>query len=202
MKSTTVFLFLILAISSNIVFGQMPDSIGSILSQITQVPSTDPLIIQDDFVSNGFRKFEGKRKITAIILHSAYCLNYMDTFNLECILHEFKTYGVSAHYIIDRQGNIHRLVKENDVSFHAGKGTLPDGNTAPNSSSIGIEMVNSKTSKFSYLQYLAAIRLVKDIQKRHLIKYVLGHHDIAPSRKTDPWNFDWNFFRTMLKVYK
>jgi len=160
------------------------------------------LNIKDKLFSNGFRKYEGQRRINAIVLHSAYCLNSSDSFNLECVLHEFKSYGVSAHYIIDRQGNIHRLVKENDVSYHAGKGTLPDGNTSPNTSSIGIEIINSKTGKFSYLQYLSAIRLVKDIQKRHPIKYVLGHHEIAPSRKTDPWNFDWKFFNTMLKVYK
>jgi N-acetylmuramoyl-L-alanine amidase len=180
---------------------QVKDSLVKIRETVETI-NTNGLIIQNKLFSNGFRKFDGNRNVNAIILHSAYCLNSADTFNLECVLHEFKYYGVSAHYIIDRQGNIHRLVKENDVSYHAGKGTLPDGNTAPNTSSIGIEIVNSKTSKINYLQYLSAIRLVKDIQKRHPIKYVLGHHDIAPSRKTDPWNFDWNFFNTMLKVYK
>jgi len=36
--------------------------------------------------------------------------------------------------------------------------------------------------------------LVKDIKSRYNIKYVLRHSDIAPDRKTDPWNMNWADF--------
>lgn len=37
----------------------------------------------------------------------------------------------------------------------------------------------------------AILNLVKNIKNKYVIKFVLRHSDIAPMRKTDPWNFDW-----------
>jgi len=33
--------------------------------------------------------------------------------------------------------------------------------------------------------------LIASLKKQYPIKSVVGHQDIAPGRKTDPWNFDW-----------
>lgn len=102
---------------------------------------------------------------------------------------QFADYGVSAHYVIDRSGQIHQLVKNNDIAYHAGKSQLPDGTTSVNSCSIGIEIMCTYTSGPNQAQYEALQNLVQQLDAAYHFKYILGHSDIAPGRKTDPWQF-------------
>jgi N-acetyl-anhydromuramyl-L-alanine amidase AmpD len=102
--------------------------------------------------------------------------------------------------MIDREGVVYRLVNEKDIAYHAGKSILPQsGRKMLNGSSIGIELLNSPTDPPTREQYQALAGLIKDIKSRYDIKYVVGHSDIAPGRKTDPWLFDWNELNTLLK---
>lgn len=148
----------------------------------------------------GFERVYGERKIDAIILHSSFCINSSNPFDLFCVLAEYKRHGVAAHYLIDREGNIHRLVKENDIAFHAGFGKMPDGYNAINRRSVGIELINSETQGPTELQYEALGKLVKDLKQRHKIKYIKGHNHIAPGRKSDPWKFNWKTFYESIKI--
>ncbi|MCS7184104.1 MAG: peptidoglycan DD-metalloendopeptidase family protein [Patescibacteria group bacterium] len=140
----------------------------------------------------GFKKYHGKRKIDTIIIHSSYNTFDEDHYNIDKIIEIYKQYGVSAHYLIDREGKIYRLVEENDIAYHAGKSRMPDGRSEVNLFSIGIELIYHKNESPNELQYQKLNELIRDIKKRHNIKYILGHKDIAPERKDDPWNFDWN----------
>ncbi len=104
---------------------------------------------------------------------------------------------VSAHYMIDEDGSIYRLVAEDKRAWHAGVSEW-DGITDINSVSIGIELVNPGHEfgyrEFPPAQMEALAALCKDIVSRHEIKTVLGHSDVAPSRKQDPGElFDWNW---------
>jgi len=105
---------------------------------------------------------------------------------------------VSAHYLIDEDGTIHRLVAEDKRAWHAGAarwGRIEDVNSA----SIGIELVNPG-HEFGYrdfpdAQIEALIGLVGDIKERYAITRgnVVGHSDIAPTRKQDPGElFPWH----------
>jgi hypothetical protein len=147
----------------------------------------------------GFERVYGERKIDALIIHSSFCVNSLNPFDLYCVLAEYKRHGVAAHYLIDREGNIHRLVNENNVAFHAGFGKMPDGYNAINTRSMGIELINSETEGPNEAQYQALSRLVKDIKLRHKIKYIKGHSQIAPGRKSDPWKFNWKTFYESIK---
>jgi murein DD-endopeptidase MepM/ murein hydrolase activator NlpD len=133
-----------------------------------------------------------QREIDTIIIHSSYNPFGNDYYNVNKILQIYKNYGVSAHYLIDRQGNIYQLVDEKNIAYHAGKSKMPDGRTGVNYFSIGIELIYHKNESPNEIQYASLNRLIKDIKSRHNIKYILGHQDIAPERKDDPWNFDWN----------
>lgn len=104
--------------------------------------------------------------------------------------------GVSAHYLIDTDGTVYRLVDENRRAWHAGVSEW-EGRTWLNSTSIGIEMVNlgfreTPTGRqwypFSEAQIQALIPLLKDIEQRHGLdrRAIVGHSDIAPGRKQDP----------------
>lgn len=147
----------------------------------------------------GKRTCSSPRKVDAIILHSTYAKDSKDSFSMKEILSQFKKYRVSAHYIIGRDGKVTRLVPENQISFHGGKGCMPDNKNHINTRSIGIELVNSTYTKYTNHQYASLVRLVKDIENRHKIKYILGHNEIAPDRKTDPWNFEWDLFWKLLR---
>jgi N-acetylmuramoyl-L-alanine amidase len=105
--------------------------------------------------------------------------------------------GVSAHYTIDEAGTVWRHVAEHRRAWHAGLGGWR-GDRDLNSRSIGIELVN-RGHEFGYQPFPAAqmaalLELARDLIRRHRIRPdgVLGHSDIACTRKIDPGEgFDW-----------
>ena len=104
---------------------------------------------------------------------------------------------VSAHYMVDEDGGVFRLVLEDKSAWHAGV-SYWRGATDINDRSVGIEIVNPG-HEFGYRPFtspqMAAVRsLLGDIVARHGIApaRVVGHSDIAPARKQDPGElFDW-----------
>lgn len=155
-----------------------------------KIAPADKINISSKFVSWGYKKTYA-RKIDTIIIHSTYNALGGDPFSLDKILDIYKSYGVSPHYIIDRSGKIYRLVADENIAYHAGESRVPDGRAGVNNFSIGIELINSKTEKPKDDQYAALKKLIARLKSEYSIKYVLGHNQIAPGRKDDPWNFDW-----------
>ncbi len=107
------------------------------------------------------------------------------------------TAEVSAHYLIEEDGRLFRLVDEAERAWHAGVG-LWRGDSNINDRSIGIELVNPGHEygyrPFPAAQMAALIGLAVDILARHPIpaQNVVGHSDVAPMRKQDPGElFDW-----------
>lgn len=104
---------------------------------------------------------------------------------------------VSAHYMIDEDGTVTRLVDEGKRAWHAGR-SYWRGITDVNSASVGIELVNPGHEwgyhPFPDAQMEALVPLLAAIMQRHGIppENVVGHSDIAPARKDDPGElFDW-----------
>ena len=104
---------------------------------------------------------------------------------------------VSAHYVVDEDGGVLRLVAEARRAWHAGRGVW-QGETDCNAASIGIEVVNPG-HEFGYrdfpeAQIEAVIRLMGDIRDRWTIPdaRIIAHSDLAPDRKQDPGErFPW-----------
>lgn len=104
---------------------------------------------------------------------------------------------VSAHYMIEEDGRVFRLVPEDRRAWHAGVACWA-GRRDINARSIGIELVNPG-HEFGYRDFTAQqmgslVILCTDILARHAIapERVLGHSDVAPARKQDPGErFDW-----------
>lgn len=98
--------------------------------------------------------------------------------------------GVSSHYLITREGAVLQLVDENLRAWHAGPSWW-GGQTDMNSASIGIELDNTGMEPFPPEQIGALIRLLEEVTARHRIPRanILGHADIAPTRKSDPSAF-------------
>jgi len=161
----------------------------------------DSLNIINKKVNFGYAE-NSNRTINSVIVHSTFNNSGGEKYDIDLVIKQFSLYGVSAHYVIGRDGKIYQLVDEKDNSYHAGKSSLPDGTTNVNSCSIGIELMTSYTESPTEEQSKALLALINNIKKRYSIKYVLRHSDIAPVRKTDPWNFDWEAFKKRLEETK
>lgn len=104
---------------------------------------------------------------------------------------------VSAHYMVEEDGGVHVLVREEDRAWHAGRSQW-QGDEDLNSRSIGIEIVNGGHDfglpAYPDVQIDAVIELCLAIQERWKIPQsrIVGHSDIAPERKDDPGErFPW-----------
>jgi N-acetylmuramoyl-L-alanine amidase len=104
---------------------------------------------------------------------------------------------VSAHYVVEEDGAVFRLVAEGRRAAHAGI-SFWRGRRALNGNSIGIEIVNPGHEwgyrPYPALQMAAVCDLCLGIMTRHPIEQrnVVAHSDIAPDRKQDPGElFDW-----------
>ena len=152
-------------------------------------------------------------RIRHIVIHYT-SENFEDSLRL---LTEKTIYPVSSHYLIPEREDstylpaglkVHRLVRERDRAWHAGRSSWL-GQTDLNYSSIGIELVNlsgcdqpiqelgndldfyenCQFREFDDRQIELLIKLLKGILDRYPNIEpinILGHSDIAPSRKVDP----------------
>ncbi len=104
---------------------------------------------------------------------------------------------VSAHYVVEEDGRIFRLVPEERRAWHAGV-SFWRGRRNVNGDSIGVEIVNPGHAfgyrAFPEAQVAAVLALIADIRTRWNIedRDIVGHSDIAPTRKEDPGElFPW-----------
>ena len=147
--------------------------------------------ITTQLVNFGFAVPSKPRTIDTIILHTSYDATGSDPYSVSGIIAQWKNYGVAPHYFIGHTGTVYQLVKDENIAYHAGVSKMPDGRTNVNDFSIGIEMASTQKGDYTEEQYASLKKLIALVKEKHAIKYILGHNDIAPVRKTDPWNFDW-----------
>ena len=105
---------------------------------------------------------------------------------------------VSAHYLIDKNGDVYNLVDEGQRAWHAGL-SFWRGVEDMNSASVGIELQNYgmkdiSPDPYTDAQMAALADLLKGIMARHGMppENIIAHSDIAPTRKDDPGeHFPW-----------
>ena len=148
--------------------------------------------INYDFKSKNYQKRDDNIKF--IIIH---CVGHSP----KKAINVFDNKKVSSHYLLGRQNKpILQLVEDKYAAYHAGISFWQDYQ-ALNSSSIGIELVSAgfddikeKYGTYSDHQIDLLINLCQNLIKKYQIKpqNILGHSDIAPTRKIDPGpNFPW-----------
>lgn len=138
--------------------------------------------------------FDARRSLPDLIL-----LHYTGMKSADAAIERLRDPAakVSSHYVIDEDGRTLRLVPEERRAWHAGQSWW-QGETDINAVSIGIEIVNPG-HEFGYRpfpdsQVAAVIALIDDIRTRWSVTdaRILGHSDVAPTRKTDPGElFPW-----------
>jgi len=117
-------------------------------------------------------------------------LNQID-ISVDPWLENVRGLKVSAHFLIERDGQLTQFVSCHDRAWHAGVSDF-DGRTACNDFSIGIELEGTDDLPFTPAQYDALIALTLELRSHYPLHHVRGHSDIAPGRKSDPGQcFDW-----------
>ena len=187
-------------------------ALASVLTSFLTLPligcvaTSEPRYVIDNDTYQATGKSE---RIKSIVLHYTVSDNDRSIKTL--------TIGnVSAHYLILNHDDdrIYNLVPESERAWHAGAGGFA-GRTILNDTSIGIEIVNAGIKpeyrdalkngaleyhpyehyvEFDELQIKKVGQLVQDLAKRYDIspKNIIGHADMAPSRKIDPGaKFPW-----------
>lgn len=103
---------------------------------------------------------------------------------------------VSAHFLIDRLGNVTQFVSTHDRAWHAGESVCLQ-RPRVNDFSIGIELEGLDTDPdgFTDAQYMSLNPLIATLKTAHPKindTHLFSHSDIAPTRKPDPGPyFDW-----------
>ena len=151
------------------------------------------MIIKNQYSKNFSKKLRKNEDIKFIIIH--YTGMQSRIASIKRLLSP--RHKVSCHYLIDRKGQVLRMVDENKVAWHAGKSKWKNFNNL-NKNSIGIELVN-KGHEFGYERFTSSqinklINLCLNLKKKFKIKNsnILGHSDISPMRKQDPGEkFPW-----------
>ena len=155
------------------------------------------MIIRTSYSVNFSKKIRKNKDIKLIVIHYTGMQSKIESIKrLSSPKHK-----VSCHYLIDRKGQILKMVDDNKIAWHAGKSRWKNYNNI-NKYSIGIELVNKGHDfgyeKFTNLQVNSLIKLCLNLKKKYKIKNsnIVGHSDIAPLRKKDPGEkFPWKKLR-------
>lgn len=110
---------------------------------------------------------------------------------------------VSAHFLIDRSGELVQFVPVHQRAWHAGVSCCM-GREAVNDFSIGIELEGCDEELFEDAQYETLEKLTRCLTEAMptlSADNIFGHSDVAPGRKTDPGpGFDWPRYRVALNA--
>jgi hypothetical protein len=106
---------------------------------------------------------------------------YFDNLYLEKARTELREGGdvnVSAHYLVDRDGTIYKLMPEDRMARHA---------IGVNHIAIGVENVgDEKDYPLTDAQVTADAALIRDLRTRWPIELLVGHHEVRSLEGT-PW---------------
>lgn len=105
---------------------------------------------------------------------------------------------VSAHFYIERNGELWQFVSCDQRAWHAGTSSH-QGRDNCNDFSVGIELEGLEGDLFEALQYETLAVLCAALGQAYGIEHIAGHEHIAPGRKSDPGiGFDWTAFQRQL----
>jgi hypothetical protein len=130
-------------------------------------PHAKPLIKQ--FIESPNHSSRNGNRIDMVVLHCTEA-------SLTSTLDHFQTPGgknpVSAHYVVDRNGDIYQTVRDTDSAWHC---------MGANKTSIGIEHVGSETDVLTAPQAAASAALIRWLIEQYDVPRIrIYGHDFAP----------------------
>lgn len=108
---------------------------------------------------------------------------------------EISELRVSAHFLVERSGDLVQFVSTRNRAWHAGVSSFR-GRERVNDFSLGIELEGCDSKPFMTRQYDTLISLTRCLMAAYpsiTAGNIVGHSDISPGRKTDPGPcFSWS----------
>jgi N-acetyl-anhydromuramyl-L-alanine amidase AmpD len=86
--------------------------------------------------------------------------------------------NVSAHYLVDRDGEIYQLLSDTLFARHT---------IGLNYCAIGVENIGGKDNPLTEKQIIANAKLVRYLKSKYPIEYVIGHSEYGKFRKSKLW---------------
>lgn len=86
--------------------------------------------------------------------------------------------NVSAHFLVDRDGTIFRLLPDTTFARHT---------IGLNYTAIGIENIGGPDDPLTHAQLNANAELIRYLHKKHPITHVIGHHEYYDFQGTAWW---------------
>ena len=164
--------------------------------------------VEPDVWRNAKKWSKRRGAIKYVVLHSTDGTNSLPWLSKwDRSRPQSKQNDVSIHYLVSRNGAIHKIVPELYAAWHVGTCRMPDGSGDGNDCSIGIEFEHKNEPDYPEVQLRAGAELLADILKRNKIEQVVAHKDVAifangsKGRKSDPANFPDKEFWTYVFAY-
>jgi N-acetylmuramoyl-L-alanine amidase len=88
------------------------------------------------------------------------------------------TLNVGAHYLIDRDGTVYQLIADTLFARHV---------IGLNYCSIGVENIGSEKEPLTNDQIIANVKLVRYLNSKYKIDYLIGHDEYLNFRNTPYW---------------
>jgi AmpD protein len=105
---------------------------------------------------------------------------------------------VSAHFYIQRQGQLWQFVSCDHRAWHAGQSCFR-GRDNCNDFSVGIELEGIEGDLFEPAQYETLTSVCTAVAQHYPVTQAAGHEHVAPGRKQDPGHgFDWPLLQSAL----
>ncbi len=135
---------------------------------------------------HGITKQEAKIEPQMVVVHWTAVYNLEDTYEVfnpvylggRPDLNSASSLNVSAHFLVDRDGAIFRLLPDTTFARHT---------IGLNYMSIGIENIGGPDAPLTRAQLKANADLINFLAKRHDISYVIGHHEYQAFRGSILW---------------
>jgi N-acetylmuramoyl-L-alanine amidase len=86
--------------------------------------------------------------------------------------------NVSAHFLVDRDGTIFRLLPDTTFARHT---------IGLNYTAIGIENIGGPDAPLTKSQLKSNAALIRYLHKKHNLTYVIGHHEYYAFQGSDMW---------------
>lgn len=152
-----------------------PGPLANNIDSLVKDPAKIPLLPSNVRRASGFnfRVPESPRTIREIIISDT------QSPDLETELRGLQLFGVSYHYLIDHNGEIHQLVDDANIAFHTSR---------RNEGSIGIGLVHMTGGEdYPYPQFESLVSLLITLVNDHPIERndILLKSDVNPRRSTD-----------------
>lgn len=143
------------------------------------------------------RSLASPRPVRRVVIHVVAVPTTSKRSGVEAVIAGWQRSGrqAGAHYLVDRDGTVTQMIRENDAAFHT------PGN---NADSIGIEHADvcNDPAPLTTRLYERSAALVRDLATRHGFAItdasVSGHRDVNPNHGDPGPYWDWEYYRLLL----